>query len=75
MDLCQVGIMLLGCPAVVLIGYREKWARWGFLLGLSSQPFWIYESITHKQWGILIVTILYTWAWGLGVYKLWIKKG
>jgi hypothetical protein len=27
-------------------------SRWGFVIGLATQPFWFYTSFRHRQWGI-----------------------
>jgi hypothetical protein len=74
MDLSQIGIFALGCPAIWLVSRREKWRRWGYILGLASQGFWFYSSIKHEQWGIAVMSVFYTYAWGLGVWDFWIKN-
>jgi hypothetical protein len=73
MDLSQIGILALGCPAIWLLGRREKWRRWGYILGLASQPFWIYTAIAHEQWGIAAVSLCYAYGWIQGIYNFWIK--
>ena len=39
-DTAQVAIVLFGGAAIWLLGRREDWRRWGFVLGMISQPFW-----------------------------------
>lgn len=36
----------------------KRWdvRRWGYVVGLAGEPFWLYESISKGQWGIVIVT-------------------
>jgi hypothetical protein len=63
----QLMIALLGGSAIWLISRREAWSRWGYVLGLASQPFWFYSSIRAKQWGILALACWYTYAWGQGI--------
>ena len=53
-----VGAMLLGSGS-----------RWGFVVGLATQPFWLYTSFRHRQWGIFIATIFYAFGWAMGVYR------
>ena len=53
-----VGAMLLGSGS-----------RWGFIIGLVTQPFWFYTSFRHRQWGIFIASIFYTFGWAMGVYR------
>ena len=61
----QCGIFV-GAMAVVALG---SGSRWGFVLGLSVQPFWYYTSIRHRQWGIVAAGALYGCGWVLGVYR------
>jgi hypothetical protein len=70
----QVGIFLTGISSIWLISRKEKWMRWGYILGLCGQPFWFWSSIIHKQWGILFLAVWYTYAWCQGIYNYWIKK-
>ena len=53
-----VGAMLLGSGS-----------RWGFVIGLATQPFWFYTSFRHRQWGIFIASIFYAVGWAIGVYR------
>ena len=53
-----VGAMLLGVGS-----------RWGFLVGLATQPFWFYTSFRHRQWGIFIASIFYAIGWAVGAYR------
>lgn len=72
--IAQVGIMIFGASAIWLVGRKENWRKWGYLLGLCSQPFWIYSSINNEQWGILVMTLFYTYSWCQGIYNFWIDK-
>lgn len=72
--ICQVFIFILGGSAIWLVGRKEKWRRWGYIIGLLGQPFWIYTSIHNKQWGILILSLWYGYAWAQGIWNFWVKK-
>jgi len=74
MGYSQIGIILLSCPAIWLVSRKDKWKRWGYILGLCGQPLWLYSSIENGQWGIAILSLWYTYAWGQGVYNYWIKE-
>ena len=74
MDFAQVGIVVFGCSAIWILGRREPWRRWGYILGLASQPFWFYEAIGRRRWGILIISLIYTVSWAQGIYNFWIKE-
>jgi len=74
MDIAQIGIMIFGALAIWFVGRKEKWRRWGYILGLVGQPFWIYTCLVNEHWGILIMTLFYTYSWGQGIYNYWLKK-
>ena len=73
--IAQIGIISLGCSSVWFISRPEtwKWKRWGYILGLAANPFWFYIGYKTQQWGIIIVSLWYTYSWGLGVWNYWIK--
>lgn len=68
----QTGIVLFSCLAIWFVGRREDWKRWGYIFGLCSQPFWFITVIKNEQWGILLLTIWYTYSWSQGIYNYWI---
>ena len=67
-NLSQIWIALFGASAMWFISRPEPWAAWGFLLGLIAQPAWFYTTIKHKQWGITVLSIFYTYSWVQGIY-------
>ena len=73
-NISQVMIMVLGASAIWLVCRLEHWRRWGYILGMCSQPFWLYTTIKHEQWGIVALSIWYTYSWGQGIYNYWIRK-
>jgi hypothetical protein len=74
MDFSQIMILVFGCSAIWLIGRKENWKRWGYIIGFIAQPFWFYTGISNEQWGIVALTAVYTFLWGLGIYNYWIKR-
>ena len=50
---------------------RRKYACW---FGLAGQPFWFYVSYTEQQWGIFLLSFIYTFAWMRGFKNYWIDK-
>lgn len=67
----QVGLTILSVTAIILISKKNKW---GFVVGLVSQPFWIATSIINEQWGIFITSIIFTFSWLFGIYQWFFKK-
>lgn len=72
--IAQIAIFIFGASAIYLVGRTDKWQRWGYIMGLLGQPFWVYVTITSEQWGILAMTTVYTVSWCIGIYNHWIKK-
>ena len=65
----QIILLILSASSIWLITRKEKWSRYGFIIGLSAQPFWFYSSFVTKQWGIFILSIFYTYSWCQGIYN------
>jgi hypothetical protein len=73
--LAQIGIALTGIIAIWLTQQRkENWKKYACLFGMSGQPFWFYSAYTSQQWGILALTIFYTYSWWLGIKNNWIRR-
>lgn len=69
----QIGIAVCGVTAVYLSqDARAARRRWSSVFGLAGQPFWAWEAISHQQWGILGLTLLYGFSWARGYYANWI---
>jgi hypothetical protein len=54
-----------------LISLRE----WAGFIGLAGQPFWIYTAYQNKQWGILILSIVYGGVWIKSILTYWSFRG
>jgi len=68
--IAQAGITVFGVSAIILVARKNKW---GFVLGLASEPFWLITSYMNKQWGVMILCVIYVFSWSYGAYK-WFKK-
>lgn len=69
--IAQIGIVIFGVSAIILVAKKNKW---GFVLGLISQPFWLITSIMNRQWGIVLLSVIYVGSWAYGVYEWFFKK-
>jgi hypothetical protein len=65
--LAQIAIVVLSPIAIALLAEAGPSARWGFVVGLLVQPFWIYATARARQAGALIVSILYLAIWIRGI--------
>lgn len=70
-EIAQIGIAVFGVLAITLVAKKNKW---GFVLGLASQPFWIITSYINKQWGVLLLSVVYVASWAYGIYEWFYKN-
>jgi len=63
--IAQIGLVIFSEIAIILVAEKNKW---GYVYGLLSQPFWFISSYMNKQWGIFILSIIYTGTWMYGCY-------
>jgi hypothetical protein len=70
----QLGIMVFGLSAIWLVNCRgRRWRRWGPIMGLLGQPFWVWTTIAHEQYGVTAMCAVYAAMWGRGIWNNWIK--
>ena len=67
----QIGITIFGVSAIILVAKKNKW---GFVFGLLSEPFWFFTSFLNAQWGIFLLTVIYTGTWIFGIYEWFFKN-
>jgi hypothetical protein len=61
----QVFITILGITTVLLLASKNKY---GCIFALAVQPFWFIASYRSKQWGVFLMTFVYTVSWAYGIY-------
>lgn len=66
-------VVVCGMTAGFMVGRPEEWRKWGYLVGLSAQPAWLYISSQTGTWSISILTVVYTCTWSQGVWFHLIK--
>ena len=72
MNAAQICILIMGGAAIWLIGRQNRRVRrWGYVVGLLSQPFWLYAAWQAAQWGILALSLWYVYAWADGIINHW----
>ena len=69
--IAQIGITIFGVSAIILVARKNKW---GFVLGLISQPFWLITSYMNKQWGVFLLSAVYIFSWAYGIYEWFYRK-
>lgn len=64
----QVAIAALSIAAAYMVASTDpQLQRWGFVVGLVSQPFWILAAVRAHHYGVVLVAIFYTGAWIQGI--------
>ena len=69
--IAQIGITIFGVTAVILVAKNNKW---GFVVGLLSQPFYFITSFINNQWGLFFLSIIYSFSWLYGIYEWFFKN-
>ena len=63
----QLAIAALSVAAMLMIASTGPFHRWGFVVGLLSQPFWIAATWRARQWGMFTLSVIYTFVWIFGI--------
>ncbi len=67
----QIGVSFFGILAIILISRKN---RWGFVFGLMSQPFWFITAFINQQWGVFLLSVIYTCSWLYGIQEWFFKE-
>jgi len=71
--LLQLGILILSLAAITMVATTGTLHRWGFVVGLASQPFWIAalwrarSPAGTRMWGMFALSIVYCAIWIFGI--------
>jgi len=67
----QTMILISGVAAIALLTRGGRMEFWGCVVGVIGQPFWIITTAQAEQWGMLILSLAYLWAFAAGVKRHW----
>lgn len=71
----QIMIVITGVTAVWLTQHEvSDIRRWAPVIGLVSQPFWFAVTITAGQYGMFLISLVYTYVWFKGFALQWTWK-
>lgn len=68
-DISQVWLALCGLLSIYFIGRTDRLMRLGCVFGLLAEPAWLYTSIVNRQWGIVVLAVVYTVGWIRATYN------
>ena len=70
MKLCfpDIAGSVLSVAAIILVAHKSAW---GPILGLASEPFWIWVSLKYRLPGLFICTLLFAGSWAYAAWKWW----
>ncbi len=66
--------IMSGVTIYLLSRNNKKAGAWGVVIGLLSEPFWIYSSYFTGQWGVFAISFFYTFSYMSGIYNFWFRK-
>lgn len=68
--IAQIAILILSAAAIFLVGSPET-ILLGMGIGLAAQPFWFWETLRNRQWGMFLLSVFYTAAYARGIFNYW----
>lgn len=62
----QAGVLVFTVVALWMVGTPGPVAKWGYLVGLAGQPFYLTASWRARQWGMFLAAFFVTGLWVRG---------
>ena len=62
-----IGLLSITAAYLVALPAGHAWLKWGFVIGLLSQPLWFLATLRARQWGMFACSVFYTGAWVQGI--------
>jgi hypothetical protein len=63
----QAAILVVSLTAITMVSSTGPLHRWGFVVGLLSQPLWLLATWRARQWGMFVLAIFYVGVWTQGI--------
>lgn len=73
-NICQWVVMIMGAVTIWFLAQKKPWMRWGYVIGLLSEPFWMITTYYSKQYGIMVLTLIYGFCYALGIRNYFLRK-
>ncbi len=73
--LVQMALAFFGLSAMwMAMGKSARARKWAPLVGLCGQPFWLAFALQAKAWGLLALSLAYSFVYARGVWVQWRKS-
>jgi hypothetical protein len=71
----QIAIAILGPAGIWFSQSRnERSRRWAPVIGLTTQPLWLWSAWDAQQFGTFLACVVYTLSWARGFWTYWIRR-
>lgn len=68
--IAQSAILIFSAVGIWLLSCRDA-GRWGWIVGLGAQPFWLWETFHAAQWGMFANAMVFTAIYARGMLNHW----
>lgn len=68
--IAQLAIFVLSAASIGLLSNKTP-SRWGWVVGLASSPFWLYETYQAAQWGMFANALAFAGIYARGLVNHW----
>ena len=73
---CQASVIIFAIITLWLLAQNKHHVRkWGYVIGIATQPFWVVIYWLSEQWLLMSLVIVYGGLYLVGFYNHWIRKG
>ncbi|HDY88526.1 MAG TPA: hypothetical protein ENH82_10515 [bacterium] len=70
----QLATAIMGASAVFIVGRKQQWYKYGYIVGLCSQVLWLSLFLYFKQYFMLPSILLYSYVWYSGLKNHFWRK-
>ena len=68
--IAQGAILILSAAGIWILSWRGT-SRWGWIVGLAAQPFWLWVTFSAGQWLLFVNAVVWSGAFAHGLIKHW----
>lgn len=65
----QIALVVLTIAGAGMVATTGELHRWGFIVSLAAQPFWLALTLRARDWGAVLCVLFYTGSWVYGIHN------